>query len=82
MSTSKPFAYICTLCGCTWRNNHDGTMSLYGANSKSCKVCEDLPLSRLKPLFENRTVAPKMSPVEITQYTEKDIQDALSFEFK
>lgn len=51
-TTLKPFAYLCPGgCGCTWRDNGDETMSLYGANSKSCLVCEFLPLRRLIPLY-------------------------------
>lgn len=44
-------------CGCLWRNNCDGTMSLYGKNSKSCDVCEKLPWSGLVPLVTPRNGA-------------------------
>jgi hypothetical protein len=45
-------AYMCpSNCGCLWRDNGDGTMSLFGPNSKSCLTCEFLPLSRLVPLY-------------------------------
>jgi hypothetical protein len=48
---AEPVAWMCPAnCGCTWRNNHDGTMSLFGKNSKSCDVCEKLPLDELKPV--------------------------------
>jgi hypothetical protein len=45
-------AYMCPNgCGCLWRDNKDETMSLYGPNSKSCAVCEFLPLDKLTPLY-------------------------------
>lgn len=49
MSTDKGFngwkpAHKCNVCGCEWRDNQDGTMSLYSANDHSCNVCENLPL--------------------------------------
>lgn len=45
-------AYLCPAgCGCTWRDNGDGSMSLYGPSSRSCAVCETMPLSKLLPLF-------------------------------
>lgn len=48
----EPWAYLCPSgCGCTWRDNKDNTMSLFGPNSKSCEVCEKLPLSQLVPLY-------------------------------
>ena len=54
-----PYAYACPEgCGCIWRDNHDGSMSLFGPNSKSCKVCEYLPLDKLTPL----TVLTKLRP--------------------
>lgn len=37
-------------CGCLWRDNFDGTMSL-GYNQRSCKTCEPLPFDKLIPLF-------------------------------
>lgn len=37
-------------CGCWWRDNHDGTMSLFDGDQKSCNYCEPLPLHKLKPL--------------------------------
>lgn len=56
----KPFAYACPVkCGCIWRDNEDGTMSLFGKNSKSCEVCEYLPLSKLIPLY---AAAPQSEP--------------------
>lgn len=53
MSTGKGFlgwgtSYMCPDgCGCKWRDNEDGTMSLFDADQKSCSVCEYLPLSKL-----------------------------------
>lgn len=47
----EPNLYMCPKeCGCLWRDNHDGTMSLYGPNSKSCPACEIMPLTELIPL--------------------------------
>jgi hypothetical protein len=52
--TQIPYAYVCPLgCGCLWRDNHDGTMSLF-SNQNSCKHaggCEYMSLSQLTPLF-------------------------------
>ena len=48
-----PVSYGCPVkCGCYWRDNNDGTMSLC-ANNKSCGICECLPLSKLIPLYES-----------------------------
>ncbi len=50
--SNLPTAYACPVgCGCLWRDNQDGTMSLFGENSKSCSVCEWLPLAKLTPLY-------------------------------
>ncbi len=37
-------------CGCIWRDNLDGSMSL-GVSQRSCTTCEYLPFSKLIPLF-------------------------------
>lgn len=51
-----PDAYMCPAgCGCLWRDNHNGTMSLYGPNSESCDVCEPLPLNQLVPVKAVKT---------------------------
>ena len=42
--------YKCVQCGCFWRDNLDGTMSLFNGTQKSCGVCEFLPLSDLTPV--------------------------------
>ena len=48
----KPFAYGCPAgCGCLWRDNEDGTMSLFGASSISCNACESQPLQGLVKLY-------------------------------
>ena len=50
--SQEPFAYVCPAnCGCMWRDNKDGSMSLFGKRSQSCEVCEPLPLSELVPLY-------------------------------
>lgn len=47
----RPTIYMCPAgCGCLWKDNLNGTMSLYGSNSQSCDVCEWLPLGDLTPL--------------------------------
>lgn len=47
-----PHAYICPVgCGCLWRDNRDGTMSLFNGKQISCAGCEPLPLSCLRPLY-------------------------------
>lgn len=33
----------CRQCGCLWRDNLDGSVSLFDANQKSCQNCEMLP---------------------------------------
>jgi hypothetical protein len=49
---AQPFAYVCPAnCGCMWRDNQDGTMSLFGKRSQSCEVCETLALSALTPVY-------------------------------
>jgi hypothetical protein len=38
-----------------WRDNHDGTMSLFDGNQVSCKGkggCEWMPLKELAPLYK------------------------------
>lgn len=43
-----PTAYECPKgCGCWWRDNRNGTMSLFDGDQKSCAICENLPLSKL-----------------------------------
>lgn len=43
--------YLCPAgCGCAWRDNLNGTMSLYDENQRSCTVCETLPLKTLVPV--------------------------------
>lgn len=51
MASERVIAYMCPVgCGCIWRDNLDGTMSLFGCNSRSCATCETLPLDKLIPL--------------------------------
>lgn len=59
---SEPVAYFCPAgCGCAWRDNGDGSMSLLGANSKSCKTCERLPLDRLTPVYAAPPAPPALA---------------------
>ena len=61
VSYVQPIAYMCPMgCGCLWRDNGDGTMSLFGVNSKSCATCEVMPLAELIPL--KRVTATKAQP--------------------
>lgn len=49
----RPIAYVCPAgCGCMWRDNRNGTMSMYGPNSQSCDVCDPMILSELTPVFD------------------------------
>src|ERR1700675_807242 len=49
---AKAVAYLCPVgCGCTWRDNGDGSMSLFGHKSQSCQICEYMPLAKLLPLY-------------------------------
>lgn len=62
---TEQVVYMCPLgCGCLWRNNHDGTMSLFGPNSKSCPKCEVLPLTGLVPLVFLRSRRPQSPQVQ------------------
>lgn len=36
----EPDYWRCRACGCLWRDNHDGTVSLSAQKQKSCTVCE------------------------------------------
>lgn len=63
---AKPTAYLCPAgCGCLWRDNQDGTMSLYGPNSKSCAACEKLPLAELIPVYAKPTTQHRLTDDEI-----------------
>jgi len=49
---TRPYAYACPRgCGCIWRDNEDGTISLFGPNSKSCAICEVMALKDLLPVW-------------------------------
>ena len=50
----KPIAACPAGCGCLWRDNRDGTMSLFGENSSSCEVCEYATWNELIPLKIDR----------------------------
>jgi hypothetical protein len=34
-------AWKCKHCGCIWRDNLDGTVSLFDVNQRSCRACEE-----------------------------------------
>lgn len=54
-ATREAYAYACPAgCGCLWRDNKNGTMSLYGINSKSCHACEPAPLHDLIPVYQHQ----------------------------
>jgi hypothetical protein len=42
-----PERYVCPKCMCSWRDNGDGTMSLFDETFKSCEFCETAPLNAL-----------------------------------
>jgi hypothetical protein len=48
--SSEAVAYLCDKCRCLWRDNRDGTMSLYSGDQKSCSTCETMPLKKLTPM--------------------------------
>lgn len=63
--SGEAVAYACPAgCGCLWRDNGDETMSLYGLNSKSCDVCEWLPLADLDTLYTHPQPAQQWSVPE------------------
>lgn len=67
----KPLAYACPVgCGCLWRDNEDGTMSLFNGDQKSCNVCEVLPLTSLQPRITLST--PGISGFEIEDCCDED----------
>ena len=73
----EPVAYMCPdKCGCLWRDNKDGTMSLFGPKSKSCDVCENLPLVGMMPLYaaQPRQQEP-LNNDEISKYFFNPIQN-------
>lgn len=48
MSTDGAFRgwgpnFRCKFCGCLWRNNHDGTVSLLDARQRACEKCDNPP---------------------------------------
>jgi hypothetical protein len=50
-AAGRSVAYRCPSgCGCLWRDNNDGTMSLLDGRQKSCPVCERMPLRELEPM--------------------------------
>ena len=54
-----PAAYICQAgCGCLWRDNKDGSMSLFNGRQKSCEVCEVTPLAKMTPLYTHPSSGP------------------------
>lgn len=57
----EPVAYFCPVgCGCLWRDNKDGSMSLFSGKHRSCEVCENTPLDQLTPLYAS---PPKREPL-------------------
>ncbi len=34
----------CQTCGCLWRDNHNGTVSLFDVSQKACNECEGQPI--------------------------------------
>lgn len=50
METEYKYATCPAGCGCLWRDNRDGTMSLAGRNSHSCDACEPMAWGELTQL--------------------------------
>ena len=61
-------------CGCLWRDNFDGTMSL-GYNQRSCKTCEPLPFDKLIPLYAHPPTAQVAERQPLTDERVNDIWD-------
>ena len=56
MAEVIPEKYICPKCMCGWRDNLDGTMSLFDETCKACEFCEHAPLSELDPVRADGSV--------------------------
>lgn len=50
LAQREPDFWLCKSCGCVWRDNHDGTLSL-GMNQHSCFGCEWNTLKYCEPLY-------------------------------
>lgn len=60
---NKPAYGLCPVgCGCVWRDNFDGSMSL-GINQRSCNTCERMSMSMLIPLYASAQPIEKQEPV-------------------
>lgn len=79
MLRDRALVYLCPAgCGCTWRDNGDGSMSLYGPSSRSCAACETMPLSKLVPVYATPP-ATSAEPVTVSTSDEPK-SDVLSVE--
>ncbi len=59
MSERQPDFWCCRTCGCLWRDNHDGTVSLGSAKQTSCGDCERKPTPEAcEPLFRRDEPTP------------------------
>lgn len=56
-----PDYWRCAHCGCLWRDNHDGTVSLAGWNSRSCPTCEMDTNLACQPLYSHEMTIEKVS---------------------
>lgn len=51
-SPPRPDFWRCRTCGCVWRDNHDGTVSLSSVKQTSCDMCEHAPTAHAcDPLY-------------------------------
>ena len=64
-SKAEPFAYACPAkCGRLWRDNKDGSMSLFGPKSNSCVVCEPMGLDQLVKVYAAPVAQPATEQAE------------------
>lgn len=61
LRVQPPRIAICDACGCAWRDNGDGTMSLGGQHERSCSKCE--------PAGFDRLLAPRFSLGQWVRFT-------------
>lgn len=63
---ATPDYWRCNTCGCLWRDNHDGTLSLASAKQTSCATCEKWTGEpTCEPLFRAAAAVPSPPAQEI-----------------
>lgn len=79
MLTRTWLAWRCTSCGCLWRDNLDGSVSLLDTNQKSCDQCEHRPTRDaclVAAVPENATPAAQPAPTPRTFTLEELLEKA------